>query len=535
MTPPATAVPPARKGALEHVASLLSWQPRYRVLHATMFAFMLSFIVWFNFAPFALAIGEELGLTKSQLAVIGLANIAVTVPARIAIGMLLDRFGPRRLYSGLLIFAFIPNTAFAMAENFTTLVLSRLALGVVGAGFVVGIRMVAEWFESDEIGTAEGYYGGWGNFGSAAAALLLPTVATMMADGPGAWRWGVFVSGVMSLAYGIAYLFIVKDTPEGVAYQRPQSQGALEVTSRGAVFGLVALQAPLYAVLGYVTFRIYKAEVIGLGVRNAIYLGIAALFAFAAYKAVKVNKRALAGGYGPEEQYPFRSVVLLSIAYSVTFGTELTVIALLPTYFATTFDLTIVAASAAGSAFAFTNLVTRPGGGVLSDVSPSRKLTLVGLLVGSAVCFVGLSRMSSEWPLWGGIALIALASVFIQGGNGAVFAMAPLVAKRVGGQIAGLAGAYGNLGGLLMGAVLFFTIAPSGQVDADGNPIQTIGDTSLLFLVIAAAALVVAGLCAWLLPEPKRGGAVEHADADALVEQPAREQTAALPETVTLS
>ena len=45
------------------------------------------------------------------------------------------------------------------------LVVSRLMIGIVGAGFVVGIRMVSEWFPPAEVGTAEGIYGGWGNFG----------------------------------------------------------------------------------------------------------------------------------------------------------------------------------------------------------------------------------------------------------------------------------------------------------------------------------------------------------------------------------
>ena len=71
----------------------------------------------------------------------------------------------------------IPNTIFALSSSFTTLVFSRLALSVVGAGFVVGIRMVSEWFPPSEVGTAEGVYGGWGNFGAAAAAFSLPMVA----------------------------------------------------------------------------------------------------------------------------------------------------------------------------------------------------------------------------------------------------------------------------------------------------------------------------------------------------------------------
>src|SRR5207248_10579714 len=123
-----------------------------------------------NFAPFSVAIGKDLHLTPAQLGVIGLCNLALTIPARVFVGRLLDRIGPRRLYGALLMFAVVPDTVFAMAHSFTVLVIARLALGLVGAGFVVGIRMVSEWFDHEEMGTVEGFYGGWGNFGSAAAA-----------------------------------------------------------------------------------------------------------------------------------------------------------------------------------------------------------------------------------------------------------------------------------------------------------------------------------------------------------------------------
>ena len=102
--------------------------------------------MWFNFAPFANTIAEQLGLTDAEEKTIALCNVALTIPARIFIGMALDRWGPRRVYAAILMFAVIPNTVFALSSSMTTLVFSRLALSVVGAGFVVGIRMVSEWF-----------------------------------------------------------------------------------------------------------------------------------------------------------------------------------------------------------------------------------------------------------------------------------------------------------------------------------------------------------------------------------------------------
>lgn len=142
---------------------IVSFNGRYKILHMTWFAFFLSFVVWFNLAPLATQVKADFGLTVAQIRTLAICNVALTVPARIIIGMLLDKYGPRITYSLLLIYAAIPCLIFASAQNFSQLVAARLALGVVGAGFVIGIRMVAEWFPPKEIGLAEGIYGGWGN------------------------------------------------------------------------------------------------------------------------------------------------------------------------------------------------------------------------------------------------------------------------------------------------------------------------------------------------------------------------------------
>ncbi|MEW2624039.1 MFS transporter [Streptomyces sp. NPDC048106] len=472
--------------AFRRLGALASFRGRHRILHLTTLAFFLTFLVWFDMAPFAGQIAAELHLTKGQSLTLSLCNLALTVPARIGVGMLLDRFGPRRVYASILIFAVVPNTIFATASSFPVLVFSRLLLGVVGAGFVVGIRMVAEWFSREEIGTAEGFYGGWGNFGSAAASLVLPGLSVLLAGHAGGWRWGIGLAGVLSALYGLVYLFAVRDTPEGSAYQRPRRQGALEVTSRRAVFGLLAVQLPPIAVLGLVAYRICDAGVIPESAFVAVVVVLVAGYAAQAMRTLSVNRTALADAHPPAERYPFRLVALLSLAYFVTFGTELAVVSLLPAYFADTFGLGVAAAAAAGSAFACTNLVTRPAGGLLSDALPQRRTALRILLVGAVAVFLVLSRMTSGWGLWAGVALAALASVFIQGGNGAVYAMVPLVNRRAGGQIAGLAGAYGNVGGIVFTSVLVF----------DG------GDVRLLFLVIAVCAAAMALLTMWL-PEPQ--------------------------------
>ena len=158
---------------------LFSLTAKMKILHYSWIAFFISFLVWFNHAPLLGLIAQSLGLSSEQIKTLLILNVALTIPARIAIGMVTDQYGPRKTYSLLLLLCSIPCAMFALADNFEQLALARFLLGFIGAGFVIGIRLVSEWFPANQLGTAEGIYGGWGNFGSAAAAMILPVLALL--------------------------------------------------------------------------------------------------------------------------------------------------------------------------------------------------------------------------------------------------------------------------------------------------------------------------------------------------------------------
>ncbi|MEC8443718.1 MAG: MFS transporter, partial [Pseudomonadota bacterium] len=200
--------------------NLLSFTGKMKVLHLSWMAFFITFLVWFNHAPLLQAIAGSLGLEPSEIKTLLILNVALTIPARVVIGMLTDRFGPRIVYSSLLAICSIPCFMFAMAETFEQAAIARFMLGFIGAGFVIGIRMVSEWFPANELGTAEGIYGGWGNFGSAAAAFTLPVVALWFGGDDG-WRYAIGVTGVMSLMFSVVYYRSVTDTPKGSTYFKP--------------------------------------------------------------------------------------------------------------------------------------------------------------------------------------------------------------------------------------------------------------------------------------------------------------------------
>ena len=201
--------------------NLFSFTGKIRTLHMTWFAFFLSFLVWFNHAPLMGSIREALSLTDQQVKVLLILNVALTIPARVVIGMLVDSFGPRRMYSALLFILSFLCFGFAMADDFQQMAIMRFLLGFVGAGFVIGIRMVGEWFPAKQVGLAEGIYGGWGNFGSAAAPIALPAIAICF-GGEDGWRYAVALTGILSLVYSIIFFLSVSDTQRVLPISSPK-------------------------------------------------------------------------------------------------------------------------------------------------------------------------------------------------------------------------------------------------------------------------------------------------------------------------
>jgi len=483
------------------LTELWSFRGRYRILHLTWFAFFLSFVVWFNLAPLATSLKADMGLETSQIRTIAICNVALTVPARVIIGMLLDKYGPRITYSLLLMYAAIPCIGFALAQNFSQLVIARLALSIVGAGFVIGIRMVAEWFPPKEIGLAEGIYGGWGNFGSAGAAFTLPTIAAWLTFGSGDilnWRLSIALTGIIAAVYGAFYFFNVQDTPPGKVYQKPKRARGLEVTTQKDFLFLMLMNIPLTGVLCLLAWRLSKVGFLSQGQLYIVWLALLGLYAFQSYNCWATNKELIAGEkhYPPSDRYQFSQVAILELTYIVNFGSELAVVSMLPAFFENTFGLDKAQAGMIAASYAFMNLASRPGGGLISDKLGSRRLTMTILTAGMGIGYLTMGNVTGGWWLPAAVMLTMCCSFFVQAAEGSTFAIVPLVKRRVTGQIAGNVGAYGNVGAVVY--LTLFSLLPEGAV---GNKI--------FFEVLGVAAMIVAFLCAFFLKEPE-GSFAEH-------------------------
>ncbi|MBT4839024.1 MAG: NarK family nitrate/nitrite MFS transporter [Methylococcales bacterium] len=450
-------------------------QENIRTLHLTWFAFFLTFVIWFSHAPLKPLIMESFNLTLAQWKALLILNVALTIPARIVIGILVDKFGPRYIFSGLLIISSFICIAFSMSQTYEQLALFRFLLGFVGAGFVIGIRLVGEWFPAKQVGIAEGIYGGWGNFGSTAAAWTLPSIAAYVFGGDDGWRYAIASTGVMAFIYGVFFYFRARNTPKGSTYFKPKKSGGLEVSSKKDFYFYLLMNIPMYIALSVLT---WKLSPVGVGLltdstANILYVTLIIIMIFQFSQIYKVNKEMFSHGVADHQKYKFKQVAILNWAYFVTFGSELAVVSMLPGFFLDTYsDLSITEAGLLGGAFALMNLVARPTGGWLSDKFGRRKSMAI-LIAGLSVGYFILSNITNEWPILLSVLAVMFCSFFVQAGEGSVFAIVPLIKRRMTGQIAGMTGAYGNVG-----AVTFLTA-------------YSFMDASSFFMVISIAAIVI--------------------------------------------
>ena len=366
-----------------------------RAFHMTWLAFFLCFFGWFGIAPLMPVIRQELHLTKAQIGNLTIASVSATVLVRLLIGWLCDRIGPRRAYTWLLVLGSLPVMGVGLAHDYTTFLLFRLAIGAIGASFVITQYHTSVMFAPNVVGTANATAAGWGNLGGGVTQMIMPLFFTgFIALGSGAWwgwRMAMFVPGVMMFLAGIAYYKLTRDTADG---------------------DFNALRA--------------KGEMAG--------------------------RSSATGAFATACRDP--RVWALFVIYGACFGMELTIDNIAALYFTDYFHLALTAAGLVAGSFGMMNLFARALGGIVSD-RLHRRWGLRGrtLLLGATICCEGLALMlfSKMTVLPLAIAAMMLTGLFIKMSNGATYSLVPFVNKRALGAVAGIVGAGGNVGSVLAG------------------------------------------------------------------------------------
>ncbi|MEO6455536.1 MAG: MFS transporter, partial [Ginsengibacter sp.] len=190
-----------------------------RTFHITWLTFFVCFFGWFGIAPLMPTIRADLGLTKAQVGNTIIAAVSATIIARLLIGRLCDTWGPRKTYTVLLLIGAIPVSCVGLAHDYTTFLFFRLAIGVIGASFVITQFHTSMMFAPKIKGTANAVAGGWGNLGGGITNMLMPLIfAAIVGFGytkAEAWRYAMIIPGIMLLVMAFVYYKFTKDTPQG--------------------------------------------------------------------------------------------------------------------------------------------------------------------------------------------------------------------------------------------------------------------------------------------------------------------------------
>jgi len=360
-----------------------------RAFHVTWVSFFLCFFAWFGMAPLMPVIRKELGLSKEQIGNIMIAAVAVTILARLLIGWLCDRFGPRRVYAGLLAVGALPVMGIGLADDYLSFLLFRLAIGAIGASFVVTQFHTSSMFAPNVVGTANATAAGWGNLGGGVAQIVMPLVFTGfltlgLSEGS-AWRVAMVVPGVLMLVASVAYLRWTHDRPDGDWKRPASSQKSLRAFAAAA-------RDPRTWVIGLAYGACFGVE---LTVHN-----MAALY-FHDRFALDLKAAGLVAG---------------------TFGV-----------------LALFARTLGG--YAGDRVGSRRG-------LRGRVVTLAALLAAEGVMLVVFSRMDSL-PL--AIATLVIFGLFTHMSAGATYAVSPFLRPEAVGAVAGIVGAGGNIGAVAAG------------------------------------------------------------------------------------
>lgn len=368
-----------------------------RAFHLTWITFFLCFFGWFGIAPLMPVVRESLHLTKGQIGNIIIASVSITIFARLIFGWLCDKIGPRLCYTILLIFGSLPVIFIGFSNSYESFLLFRLAIGVIGASFVVTQYHTSVMFAPNVVGTANATVAGWGNMGGGATLIVMPLIfsafvgAGYLADE--AWRYAMVVPGVALFIMGFVYYFFTQDTPEGNLADLRKSDA---------------------------NFVVKKGDEKG------------------SFSAALKDSR----------------VWILFLAYGACFGIEITIDNIATLYFVDTFNLGLKEAGIIAGTFGMMNIFARALGGIFGDKA-GKKFGLKGriIILGAFLLLEGLGIMlfSAMDVLPWAIATMLLFALFLKMSNGATYSVVPFINKKAIGSVSGIVGAGGNVGAVLAG------------------------------------------------------------------------------------
>jgi len=185
-------------------------------------AYFLSYFFRSANAVIGPELTRDLGLSAGELGLLTSTYLLAFCLAQLPLGMLLDRFGARRVESALLLVAATGAALFAVADDMSGLAAARAVIGVgVSACLMAAFKAFSEWYPPDRQASLTGWMMTAGGLGALAATA--PLEAGLQLVG---WRpiFGLLSAATVAAA---AWLFFgIADRPptaprpgEGLAAQ----------------------------------------------------------------------------------------------------------------------------------------------------------------------------------------------------------------------------------------------------------------------------------------------------------------------------
>ncbi|KAG0274294.1 High-affinity nitrate transporter 2.1 [Linnemannia exigua] len=191
-------------------------RPHMRAMHLSWLSFFIAFTGWFAIPPLMPTIKADLKLTPSQISDANLTSVSATILARLMIGPLCDRYGPRKAMAGLLLVGSITIGLAGLASDANGLIITRFFIGIIGATFVPCQYWASRMFSSNIVGTANAICGGFGNMGAGVSYFLIPLIYNAFALGlppHQAWRVTFVVPACLCILIAAADYFLGDDCP----------------------------------------------------------------------------------------------------------------------------------------------------------------------------------------------------------------------------------------------------------------------------------------------------------------------------------
>ncbi|MGH8940669.1 MAG: MFS transporter, partial [Actinomycetes bacterium] len=182
-----------------------------------------------SLAVAGLAASERFGISAAQLSAFVVLQLAIYAGMQVPVGLILDRFGSRRVMLVGLATLTLAQTGFALAETYPQALVARAFVGVGDAmTFVYVLRLVNTWFVSRRIPLVTQLTGVLGQLGAIIAAV--PMTVALRELG---WTQSYLLAAAAGVPLMVALVIVVHDSPDRRSLSGPALSWATVRTSLG--------------------------------------------------------------------------------------------------------------------------------------------------------------------------------------------------------------------------------------------------------------------------------------------------------------